>query len=159
MIKADLVFQGNFFSGRRDDTTDRVVKEQLVAGAEFMKTEVNLGTPIGADGNLARAWSTDWDQSQMQAIVFNPTEYALSVELGRKPAPVPIAPLTRWFQRKVGLGPKEAKSAAIRTSKKKAKTRTPGQFFARNAFEGSLQTLNDNFITPIGANLVQELSF
>lgn len=50
--------------------------------------------------------------------------YAVTINVGRKPAFTPIKPLILWFQKQVGLSEKEAVGAAIKFSRKRAKTGT-----------------------------------
>lgn len=158
-IKAEIVFEGRLWNpNAANQAAKRAIKLGLTGAAEFFKTEVALATPVGADGNLSKAWSTEWDEQKQQAIVFNPMEYALATELGRKAAPVPIKPYARWFRRKLGLSEKAAIGAAIASSKKKAKEATPGQFFTKKTFNSNLKKINDNFIQPIGGKLIEELS-
>lgn len=159
MINAEIKFEGAIWDPNKSQVaTRKVIKGALVAASEFLKTEVALATPVGVGGDLSKAWGTEWDEANQEAVVFNPVEYGLVVELGRKAAPVPIKPYARWFQRKLGLSPKEAIGAAIASSKKKAKQATPGQFFTKKTFASNLSKINENFIQPIGGNLIQELS-
>ena len=55
----------------------------------------------------------------MQKANRNGFPYLYPTELGRKPAPVPIAPLEAWVQAVLGISPPESRSVAFAISAKK----------------------------------------
>lgn len=141
-----------------DRVCDGVYRQQLTGAGLFIQGEVQRNTPFGVTGAMQKAWFTEYHEDEQQAVVSNPSEYILAVELGRKAAPVPIEPIRLWARRKLQLSERAAARAAFFIARKKRRQATPGQFFARDAFEGSIQTVNDMFLQPIGAELVKGLS-
>lgn len=162
-LQAEILITGDALTGgRRESEINRDIKRQLTAAGIFMQSPLAQATPFGVTGEFRRSWVSQIREegSTMSAVVFpGATEYALAVELGRKAAPVPIEPLTRWVRRKLQVtDEKRARGIAFYLSKKKAKKPTKGQEFAKKTFEANVSTLNQNFLDPIGAKIVQSLS-
>lgn len=159
LISADVRTTGDAFDpGRVDSESAAVYRQQLTGAGLYVEGEVRRGTPAYT-GDLQKNWFTEYRESAKEVLVANPSEYALPMEFGRKPAWVPIEPLTLWVRRKLGVSDqKKAKGIAFVISRKKSQQPTPGVGFARTAFEASIDVVNASFLQPIGAELVKRLS-
>jgi hypothetical protein len=159
-IAADLVIQGGALTaGRRESDIRQIVKRQLVLSSEYYVSEVKLATPIGATNNLRDSWDFAYDDQEQSSTIGPRAEYALPVELGRKPGRgIPLVPLTLWVKRKLGVSnPRQARSIAYLISRKAKRVGIKGQYFAGDTFDAALPVINANFISPIGALIVKSL--
>lgn len=160
IISATLVTEGILLSqGRAISDLRQVVKKQLTLASEFYVSEVKQKTPVGVFNNLRDSWDYRYDDQEQQSTIAPRAEYALAVELGRKPGKgIPIEPLTLWVRRKIGVsGERKAKSIAFLISRKAKRQGIKGQHFAGDTFTAVLPVLNNTFISPIGALVVKAL--
>lgn len=159
-MQGSIEFAGPLFSeGRPRAEIRKVVKEQLVGASLFYIGEVKPKTPVGVYGVLKGSWQYVYDDASQTSIIGTGTvEYAPAVELGRKAAPVPIKPLRLWVKRVLGISKEsEINSVAFLIGRKKKRQATPGQFFATETWKRTLPTLNNAFMSPIGAKIVERL--
>lgn len=157
-FEAEVEFQGDLFDGRAIADAKRALKKDFTKASLVLEGELIRNTPVGGTATLRRGWSSGVVETgdEIKGIVFNPVEYALAVELGRKAAPVPIAPLKQWVTRKLGVRGDAATRVAHAISRKKARQRTPGQKFAQTTFAKTLPVLNKIFENS-GANIVEAI--
>lgn len=143
-------------------TAGPIIKQQVVeaiAGIALnLQKEIQMKAPVGVSSQLKGSFVTVFAEEGMKATIGSPLLYATPVELGRKPKWVPIAPLELWFRRKLGLDPKEARSAAFALSRKKALSRTPGQDFFYSTIERMAPALVAQFFGACGPAIAAELS-
>lgn len=119
---------------------DAAIRSGLYAAGMFYVSALTKSTPTGATGIARKNWKIEPRQTNTftTVTVFNPIEYLLAIDQGRKAAPVPIEPLMMWVQKKLGIkNVKKARSVAWAISKKKAKTATPGQHFIQKTIDTS----------------------
>lgn len=140
-----------------DPVTRDIYRQNLTAAGYFLQGELQRATPFGVAGKLQKAWAVEYDEDKNQVHVVNPTEYALAVDQGRDAGKgVPIKPLQLWVKRKLQVTTdKEAKAIALAISRKKKYNRTPGQGFVARTFDASVETINAQFLEPIGAEIIK----
>jgi hypothetical protein len=135
IISAPEHFQKNLLDG---------LNKEIVLVGQFLMAELMKATPVGATGELRRAWKMDVDYVEAPAgktalvTIYNPQEYLEPTEKGRIAAPISIEgqkSLLLWVQRKLGLQGAKAKSVAFLIGRKKRLTATPGQFFVKLTVE------------------------
>jgi len=130
-----LLTRSNLISGVRNR-----VNKALADSAETMLKDLRDATPVGATGQLRDGWFVKPLPRNLQVFIRNSARspsgfpYLLPTELGRRAAPVPIPPLDAWVQAKFGVSPPESTSIAFAISRKKARSRTPGQHFVEKTF-------------------------
>ena len=167
MINGQIKFSGRLFEpGRLDSDVDAVYKEQLTAAGLFFQGEVHRATP-GYTGALQKGWLTKYSDSDHEVRVSNPLEYALPMEYGRRPGKgIPPEPLQLWVRRKLGVTNAETitrkgvkrlgyKAIAFLISRHAKTKGLKGKFFTRDTFKASVPTINQQFLGPIGAKLVE----
>lgn len=145
------------------------VKQQFTGAAQVLVGALRRASPVGVSGDLSNSWTYDYDDAKMAATVSSGAEYAAPTELGRKAKGLPKGALDDWVRHVIRPGPvtlksgrvvsadSRIKSIAFLIARKKAKQATPGQFFAKKAFEATLPTINATFIGPLGPLIVQRL--
>ena len=63
-----------------------------------------------------------------------------------------------WVRRILGVSDqKKARGIAFAISRKKKRQRTPGQHFAEETFDSNINSLNQNFLNPVGAEIVRTI--
>lgn len=140
----------------------REVAKALTAAAWAITREIKIAAPVGATGYLRRSFlvipARPSDGASMAALIVSPAEYTLPVELGRRPAWVPIPPLELWVRRKLGIPEGESRQVAFLISRKKSRERTPGKHFIEKSWEKVIPVVQAQYFTPLGATLVGVLS-
>ena len=115
---------------------DHAMKVGLIEAGKFLTAQLAKSTPTGYTGNARKGWK--YDETPTPAgpaiTIYNPFEYLLAVDQGRKAAWVnnmpPAEPLTRWVQKKLGIkNIVAARGIAFVISRKKHEQATPGQRF------------------------------
>lgn len=79
-------------------------------------------------GDYKSGWRSEVDPDG-NAVFYSAATPALKagvIEGGRRPAPIPIEPLARWVERKLGLQGEEARRVAWGISRKAARTKREG---------------------------------
>lgn len=169
MIRGLIQTTGDAFDpGRLDSETKAVYREALTAAGLELEGIFRRDTPFGVVGALQKAWFTEYDDDLQQVIVANPMEYALAVEEGRKPKFPPTKPIELWVKVHITRQEKTKtvkgkttlgyKAIAFLIARKKSKEPTPGQGFVKKAFEASIDSVNANYLQPIGAEIVRRLA-
>lgn len=90
-------------------------REAMTQSLAVLESAVTVETPVNF-GTLRQAWTTQQmgTPARLLGEVFNPLEYALPVETGRRPGKMPpVEAIQLWVTRKLGLQGNEAKSAAF----------------------------------------------
>jgi hypothetical protein len=131
----------------------QAVNAELYGGALFLQGRVQRATPVGVTAALRRGWFVDYGPGENQVTLGNPSEYLLATELGRRAAPVPIAPLELWVRRKLGIPRPQSFSVAKAISWKKAHSRTPGKFFVKRAVDQAIPALERVLLRRVGLAL------
>ena len=135
IIQWTLERKGPFWeSGRVEAKAAQGAYAALLKAGLVLKAEEQKATPVGVSGQMRRAWFVKGDRGQLTVRVVNPTEYALAVDQGRRPAFPPLKPLELWVRRKLGIKAPQSAVVALAIARKKARTRTPGQEFATKTF-------------------------
>jgi hypothetical protein len=167
LIDAEVRMLGDVFTpGMANSEAGRVIGQQLTGASLFLEGVMAEASPVGATNTFRASWASEYDANSLTATTFNAVEYALPIELGRKPAFIPIEPLQLWVKRKLGVtDEKEARGIAFAISKKAAKVGVPtnpakydNRGFVQANFEANIDNLNENFLNVIGSELVKALS-
>lgn len=135
--------------------TERV-NHLLIQAGLYAQAELQRATPVGATGNMRRAWTMEvkYEETSMGRLarieVHNPTLYLEPTESGRKAAPISktgMKSLELWVSRKIGAAMGQAKSIAYAIARKKAMYPTPGQHFIEKTLESVIPRIIESFAT------------
>lgn len=125
-----------------------IVREELTAamlGAEqYLKREVQEGTPVGAHGFLRQSIEAAEPQVLANSVlgeVGSPLRYVESVELGTRPHWAPLQPLIDWVEHKLGIGADKAEGVARSVQLGIAHHGTPGVGMFHRAYNRGSQTV------------------
>lgn len=116
------------------------LKQALLKGLGLQKVKVRSKKPevaarpppgyrIPVDtGDYAASWRAQVDEDRVRIFsLANPRVKASVIETGRRPAPIPIAPLADWVRRKLGVTDAgKARSIAFAISRNASKKRREG---------------------------------
>lgn len=118
-----------------------IMMEELAGGVTeasmLAEREIRERTPTSGAGLLREsigAMPVEFVESGARGGVATSLSYAAPVETGSKPHFPPVAPLTDWVERKLGLKGAEAKGVAFAIARKIAKEGTTGAFMFRDGF-------------------------
>lgn len=168
-LTADFFLQGDAFNPpKRDAEIRTAIRQQMILSSEYLVGVLGPATPAGATGVFRRAWYYVYDGIEQTATITPSVEYAAPVELGRKAAGVPSAPLELWVRRKLGVTQEKSvtkngvtvlgfKAIAYLIGRKKKAKATPGQLFATKAFNTAVPAVNAAMLGPLGSLIVQRL--
>ncbi len=122
-----------------------------------LEKEVTEGTPAGVGGAAGLRGSiygevVSMAGSSVEGVVGTPLEYGEVVEMGRRPGKgfPPIAPITLWAIRKLGVADKEAKSVAFLIARKIAKKGFEGAHMFQKAWDKNERWVMDQLQTIPG---------
>ena len=133
------------------------VADALERTAAPLVTELERTSPVGVYGRLRDSWATRVDVRALQVVVVNVAPYFLAVELGRRAAWVPIAPLKLWVEVKLGIPDPFSKRVAYAISYKKSRVPTPGQFNATKTWEQNRSRINFLMRSRVSLQLRREI--
>lgn len=110
----------------------------------------NYRKPVDT-GDYARSWMTSSkdDRAEIYSLASPPAKAGV-IENGRKPAWIPIEPLTSWVQRKLGCqDAKQARQIAFMISRAASKKKRPGLKVLGRAHPKIAQAFAKNLRTEI----------
>lgn len=157
-FKAEVRSDGKMFNPpRATDAMRKAYRLHLIRAGLIFQGEVEPRTPFGVTGKLRRGWITEME-SDTSVAVYNSEEYALPVELGRRPGKgIPLEPLRLWTRRVLGITEeKKINSVAYLISRKAKLQGIDGQFFARDSFRDATPEMNKE-LQKMGASIVKGL--
>lgn len=157
-FKAEVSQQGKAWNPSQvTQEMRRAYKLHLLRAGLIFQGEVVPRTPFGVTGKLRRGWVTEME-NDASCVVYNSEEYALPVELGRKPGKgIPLKPLRLWARRVLGLTEeRDINSVAFLISRKAKLQGLEGQFFARDSFRDATPAMNAE-LQKMGASIVKGL--
>lgn len=157
MLRATFRKIGKFFT-TPIQVLNQKAGEKLEDVADQLRQRIAENTPEGVswgNNNLKSNWRIKRDG--LRATIYNRKKYLGAVELGRKAAPVPIAPLRKWVIGKLGIQEPEATGVAIAISRKKARQRTPGKFFVKKTVDNNKSLMERLLANRISVELLRNL--
>ncbi len=158
-ITFELKIPRDFLGGTQ--APDIIAEEATNAAEEaaVIVTEAAIaGTPHNF-GTLAKGFMRDvrGEPWGARAVVFNAVTYAQPVEYGSRPHFPPLAPLVLWAQRKLQLGPKDARRAAhaiarsiARRGTRPARMLTKALDQKRDAVIARFRACNERIVARLG---------
>ena len=138
-----------------------VVRAETVAVMDIivarLEKEVIERTPAGVGGASGLRGSIHGEAvsvagSSVKGVVGTPLEYGEVIEMGRRPGKgfPPVAPITLWAIRKLGVADKEAKSVGFLIARKIAKEGFEGAHMFQKAWEANERWVMDQLQTIPG---------
>jgi hypothetical protein len=125
-VKIDQV--GPFFNAGSERRFPAAVAEALDFAGTRISAELSKASPKGVSSpGLANSWVHQ--VKDLSVSVTNTQAHLEPVDLGRRPAYVPIAPLELWVREKIGIEGPQARRVAFAISRTMAARPTPGKEF------------------------------
>ena len=110
-----------------------------------------------SSGGLLNSIRCEYDETQGAFLLYM-ADYYKNVDEGRQPGKyVPIGPLERWANLRLGLSGKEAKSAAFGISKNIYKFGIAPSYFYTNAVEAMESILTGPMLDMVGVGIEEIL--
>jgi len=157
-ISVTVVKAGPIWGDKLLLDTRKGLREALRAAGRDLVHKIEKASPVGVHGNIAAGWrmSNIHQLASNSAFeIYNLTPYLNAVEIGRPPKYVPYEVLIPWVKLKITPQPKEATRIAYYIARKKGKSHTPGQEFAKKAFEKAVPEYFANLNLRMGAFYAQ----
>lgn len=131
--------------GTQPPPKSRVPKKPKNGPSDSARPPSGYRIPIDT-GDYANSWK--YISTPTGGMIWSSASPAIKagvIEHGRRPAPIPIAPLADWVRRKLGVqDPKQARGIAIAISKRAAKQRREGLKVLERAHPKIAQALATN---------------
>lgn len=108
----------------------------MEAGISVLEQAITVRTPVNF-GTARQAWTHQITGTPANLLgeVFNPLEYALPLELGRRPGKQPpTSAIELWVTRKLGLSGSEARNTAYLIARAIGRRGTQGAFMLRDGW-------------------------
>ncbi len=132
----------------------KCARPALESAARYLAARIQSAAPV-ALGGLKQSIGV---HKRSQSVSVRAAQwYGIPVDKGRRAAPVRIAPLVLWAQRKLGGDARTARRAAYAISRHKSMHATAAKNFFFRTFDREQGTVQQMLLGPIASSIVGEL--